>query len=212
MSKHKIMVEKTARYFTSGSEGAQIETILFVCHGYATLAEKFLQEFKDVQSDNLFIVAPEGLNRFYTRGGSGNVVASWMTSDDREDEIQDYINFLDQVYKKVVPKFPVNTRIAVLGFSQGAATASRWAASGKSRIDDLILWCGFFPPDLKTAEIPEHLRLTVVTASDDKWIGPEEEQKQLEGMKKRTPDFKHFRFTGEHKIHVPALKTILSEW
>src|SRR2546429_3816938 len=38
--------------------------------------------------------------------------------------------------------------VHALGFSQGAATASRWTAMGRARVDRLTLWGGEFPPDL----------------------------------------------------------------
>jgi hypothetical protein len=44
------------------------------------------------------IIAPEGLSRFYRKGFSGDVVASWMTKDDRLDDMEDYVRYLNDLH------------------------------------------------------------------------------------------------------------------
>ncbi len=210
MERHKISIAKSARYFTLGKLDSNVTTIFFVCHGYAQLANEFLENFKIIQSDEIYFVAPEGLHRFYLRASPDKVVASWMTSEEREDDIHDYVLFLDKVYKEMMEKISVKVRVIVLGFSQGAATASRWAATGNSKIDKLILWCGFFPPDLSEIGIPSTIELTVVTASNDKWISAEKGKEQINQIRKLSPQMKHLQFEGKHEIDIPTLKNILS--
>ena len=41
-----------------------------------------------------------------------------------------------------------STRVTVLGFSQGVATAARWVTLGRVRPVRLILWGDHVPPDL----------------------------------------------------------------
>jgi hypothetical protein len=82
-----ISVTKTARYFLSKNNFEKIDTVMFVLHGYGMPAEKFLEEFKELDTENILIVAPEGLSRFYTKGFYGSIGASWMTKEDREHEI-----------------------------------------------------------------------------------------------------------------------------
>jgi predicted esterase len=205
MKRHTLTVEKTARYFLLGTPGVHIKHVVFVCHGYAQLASEFLASFECIARDTFLVVAPEGLHRFYARGTTDRVVASWMTKEDRADDIHDYVGFLDKTYKTVMRGLPKDVKITVLGFSQGAATVSRWAALGNSRIGELILYCGFFPPDLPPAGIPESIGLTVVTASDDKYISEEQEKFQLAAMRKTMPRLNHLRYTGQHEIDADIL-------
>lgn len=209
MIQQHIRVEKTARYFLSAEPGSHAETLLIVCHGYAQSADEFLKSFEGLQQENLLIVAPEGLHRFYARGSAEKVVASWMTKEDRENDIRDYISFLDQVFEEL--KGENFKRVVLLGFSQGAATASRWASAGNARheIDELILFCGFFPPDLPLSGIPEQMKLTVVTASDDRFISAAQEAEQLDAMRKLNPQLTHIRFEGQHEIDPDTLREIL---
>jgi len=178
MLKVTITTEKTARYFLLGEKSEKVKTVLFACHGYAQLANEFAETLAPLANEELLIVAPEGLHRFYTRGHE-SVVASWMTKEDRLDDIKDYVAFLDRVHDDVLHDLYNVERIIVLGFSQGTATVCRWAAMGKSGMDELILFCGFFPPDLPAGSISEKIKLIVVTASNDKFITKAEEEKQL---------------------------------
>ena len=70
-----------------------------------------------------------------------------MTREDRETDIRDYVAYLDRVVEHVTPS-RAQVRIRALGFSQGCATAFRWAALGATRVHDLILWAGEVPPDV----------------------------------------------------------------
>ncbi|MEJ2217164.1 MAG: hypothetical protein P8099_11170 [Gemmatimonadota bacterium] len=60
----------------------------------------------------------------------------------------------------------------MLGFSQGAATASRWAAYGGLQPDELVLWSGLLAHDLDRARAAERLgdtRVRFVVGRDDRF-------------------------------------------
>ncbi|MBI3512442.1 MAG: hypothetical protein HY064_17415 [Bacteroidetes bacterium] len=208
MKKNKLITEKTARYFSLGELNSETKQVLFVLHGYSQLADEFLEKFSSLVKKELLIIAPEGLHRFYSKGHE-KVVASWMTKEDRLDDIRDYVFFLDCVHDEVLGETEQEIKISVLGFSQGAATASRWAAMGKSGMDELILYCGFFPPDLSLEKIPDRTNVTIITASNDRYVSPGQEEKQVEEMKKLRPDLRHIRFEGEHEMDAEVVREIL---
>lgn len=209
MISRKITVPKTARYFISTEPSAKVNEVVFVCHGYAQLANEFLSGFESLFSEHRLFVAPEGLHRFYHRGGTDKVVASWMTKEDRLDDIADYVQWLDQAAADVLMQCPPDTKISVLGFSQGAATVSRWASFGMTEIDHLILWCGFFPPDLPPGNKVRCKSLTVVTASNDKYVDAASEEKNLTAIQAMFATYKHVRFAGGHEIHTGTLSDVL---
>lgn len=208
MQKVSITTEKTARYFLVGQKSEKVKTVLFACHGYAQLANEFVNVLKPMTREDLLIVAPEGLHRFYTRGHE-SVVASWMTKEERLDDIKDYIAFLDRVHDDVLHDLDNVDRIIVLGFSQGAAAVSRWTAMGKSGMDELILFCGFFPPELDEDSIQDHIKVTVVTASNDKFVSKEQEEKELNRAKELAPKMRHFAFEGEHELKMEVVKQLV---
>ena len=176
MREHHIPVARTARYYTLGDPLGQPRELWYVCHGYAQLAARFLRRFAPLDDSNRLIVAPEALSRFYIeRPGRTHahspVGASWMTREDRLSEIDDYIGFLDALHAQLFESLSsARTRVTVLGFSQGVATACRWVARGSVRADRLVLWGGLLPPDLDLdahAEIFRGLELVSVAGDAD---------------------------------------------
>jgi len=185
---HHLRVQRTARYYLLGGGGGGgerarqhgVRAIWFVLHGYGQLAGEFIRYFADLADDETLIVAPEALNRFYlvsvdkTPARDRPVGATWMTREDRDSEIADYVELLDGLYDELAAGaardgVPVN----VLGFSQGAATATRWAAHGRSSLARLVLWGGLVPPDTDLTSGHGALRnvpLTLVVGRRDHYI------------------------------------------
>jgi dienelactone hydrolase len=158
IEKH-IQVSRTARYYQLGQPGPHIADIWVVCHGFAQLASRFLSRFKHIASDSRLIVAPEALNRFYIdtsprpHGPDAVVGATWMTREDRQQEIADYVRYLDAVYREVKEECRGSQHsLTVLGFSQGVATACRWFTHGHAIVQRLVLWSGHIPGDLPIEE------------------------------------------------------------
>ena len=144
---HAIRVAKTARYYTSQPAHEAVDEVWIVLHGYGQMAEFFLKKFQPLFNSSVLVVAPEGLHRYYKEGYSGRVGASWMTKEDRENDIQDYVGFLTAVYDQVKGKVGKAT-FRVIGFSQGAATGARWLAESKVDVERYIVWAGSFPRDV----------------------------------------------------------------
>src|ERR1019366_4806806 len=107
-SQHHIPVQKTARYYTLGQIGPEITDVWFACHGYGQLASDFAAEFECIEAPERLIVVPEALSRFYVPAGPGlhgpdaKVGATWMTREDRESEIADYVSYLDELYGEIM--------------------------------------------------------------------------------------------------------------
>jgi predicted esterase len=96
-----------------------------------------------------------------------------MTREDRDAEIADYVGYLDAVADEVLGSLPPRPRLDVHGFSQGAATASRWAALGKHAPTRLVLWGGTVPSDLELARLKQVLGdnpLALVLGNRDQFL------------------------------------------
>jgi predicted esterase len=158
ITEHHLTVKRTARYCTLGDASDSLADVWFVCHGFAQLARPFVEEFRAITRPGRLIVAPEALNRFYLNreggraGASARVGATWMTREDRLAEIDDYVRYLDELYREIVGgRRESDIRVIALGFSQGTATVARWLVHGSSRVDRVILWAGLLPPDVDPA-------------------------------------------------------------
>jgi predicted esterase len=210
MQKVSIAVRKTARYFMLGEPGSDVRDIWFVCHGYGQLAADFLTCFTDLQAPGTLVIAPEGLHRFYWEKFSGKVVASWMTKEDREDDINDYVAFLSAVLNEVKGECSGQVRLHVLGFSQGSATVCRWIDRSALKITSLIVWAGDVPEDLSSNFFQSltDARSFLVVGTNDEFINEERLQKQVEILASRNFNPELIRFDGRHRIHTETLQRI----
>ncbi len=153
MNEHHIEVAKTARYYTLGPLGPGPKQAWMVCHGYRQAAARFLRRFKALDDGTRRVIAPEGLSRFYVdpapgrHGPEHRVGASWMTREDRLNEIGDYVRYLDLLAAETLNPWH-DRETVVLGFSQGVHTAARWITLGDASVDRLVLWGAYLPDDL----------------------------------------------------------------
>lgn len=141
-----LEVPRTARVFFSGGESEPVREAWFLLHGYGQLAEPFLASLTALEQPARLLVAPEALSRFYLRRGTGEVGASWMTKEERALEIADTLRYLDRLAETFDARAGTRT---LLGFSQGAATAARWAVLGRTLFARVLLWGCPLPPDLE---------------------------------------------------------------
>jgi len=212
---HHLKVERTARYWTLGTPESA-EEVWLVLHGYKQLARRFIRRFEPIDNGLRLIVAPEALSRFYVsqeqgRHGVASVVgATWMTREDRLNEIRDYVEYLDQLVVRIegeTGKVP----LTVVGFSQGVATAARWAISGSRAPSRLILWGDFSPPDidLKLArQRLESVELIMVRGTEDRALSSQLKQEEDERLREGGIDYRTISYPGGHDIDEQTLLTL----
>lgn len=146
VEKH-IEVSIKASYRTLNTPNEQTKRIWIVFHGQGQLSEYFLNKFEILDPKENFIVAPQGLSKYYLNGFTGRVGASWMTKEDRLTEIENQSRYIDAVIHSEIGDH--QAEIVLLGFSQGTATMSRYAKHTSLVINKMIFWAGSIPPELK---------------------------------------------------------------
>jgi predicted esterase len=216
-----LQVARSARYAVMGSLDADLSEVWIVCHGHGQLARRFLSRFLPLERSDRLFVAPEALSRFYLEpprvGANAATVpvgASWMTSEDREFEIQDYVSYLDRLHDEIFSLVDrAKVRLWVLGFSQGTATVARWVARGNADPDRVVLYAGLLPSELDgeaAARLARRSPLTIVFGTHDQFAKPELVAAQEARLKDL--DLRHatIRFEGGHEI-VPEMLMRLTE-
>jgi predicted esterase len=213
---HSLVVPRTARYYTLGPTHGFPRELWFVCHGYGQLAERFLRQFAPLDDGTRLIVAPEGLSRFYLdpvphrrNDPSPRIGASWMTREDRDAEIADYVEYLERLCTEIRhPLRGAAPRLVVLGFSQGTATVSRWLAASDMRVDQLVLWGGAIPPELDLAAWATRLHgaaITLVAGEQDEFATAAAVSAEAERLSAAGVAYTLQRFAGGHTIDAAAL-------
>lgn len=218
-----LAVRRTARYYALGSSDAPAKEVWFVLHGYGQLAAEFIKRFEFLADDTRIIVAPEALNRFYLVGpetmpaAERPVGATWMTREDRDCDIDDYVEYLDRLAADVLAPYRArgaNPRIIVLAFSQGTATAARWIARGAIRPADLVLWGGLLPPEIEDVTSAAPLRgtsLHLVIGSRDGFVSPERLADETQRLTNAQLSYRVVRYDGGHGIPRDTLRQVAAE-
>ena len=221
-SEHHIQVPRTARYWAAGDPAAGVADVWFVLHGYGQLAEAMLAASTPLAGPGRLVVAPEALSRFYpagsgrSRDGAADAIpgASWMTREDRDNEIADYVRYLDLMLAEILPAGtpppPAGPRVHVLGFSQGAATAARWVAAGSVWPRTLILWGGTAPADLGGAARERFLGLDVrlVHGSTDRLVDAASLEASARRLEEHGARVTVTTFEGGHRLDADILTAL----
>ncbi len=213
MQEHTTEVKKKAHYYTTGTPSASTKYFWIVCHGYGHLASDFLKDFAMLDTDEHFVLAPEGLSRFYWKGFSGRIAASWMTSKDRLDEIDDYTNLIRGLYDEYRSQMK-NAKIILLGFSQGCATQMRWIINELPAFDALVMWAGLFPEDIDYTPHLDYLNdkeMYFYYGDEDQFLNEAYIIAQKEFMKNKGLNVQTIPFEGKHKVEEKALEDLVKK-
>jgi len=183
----------------------EIQSILYVIHGYGQLAEEFLKEFIDLKDSSILVVAPEAISKFYNK--ERKTVASWMTAHERLDEINNYCNYLDLLEQSIHSKFGALPQ-SVLGFSQGVSTALRWVYSSKNIFNSLFLVAGSIPPELNPTIKLKNTRVNFYHGIEDRLMTSTSALTQVELLTKLGFNVGNHDFDGSHEIPSIAIEDI----
>jgi predicted esterase len=119
--------------------------VIVGCHGYTENAAIQMARLEALPgSDRWTLVSVQGLHRFY-RGRSEEVIASWMTRQDRDDMIADNIEYASRAIEAAAP---ADVPLIATGFSQGVAMAFRAAVRGRRPAAGVAAIGGDVPPEL----------------------------------------------------------------
>lgn len=194
-----MIIQKHAKVLTYGNEKA--ENLLLVLHGYGQLVDYFLPKFHSLQQQ-YFIVAPEATHRFYLNGFSGRVGASWMTKEQRQWDIHDNLQYLNQVLQT----YANGRKINLLGFSQGGSTAARLLCLGDFYIHKFVLWASVFPKELLHNPKLEKTKKYFVLGKKDAFFSEQQQQEALDFHAQH--GFENHVFEGEHNIDTNSLQRL----
>jgi len=208
MTRHTLEVSRTARYHLLGVRGPATRRVEFVLHGYGQLAAAFLASLAVRAGPERLLVAPEGLSRYYLRRGTGEVGASWMTKEERALEIQDTLRYLDHLARVLDLG---GLELGLLGFSQGAAAAARWAVLGETRFTRVVLWGCPLPPDLGLEAHAERVRAmhwALVAGEHDATAEQAALERDAERLRDLGATVQRHSFSGGHELEPGLLARV----
>jgi predicted esterase len=135
-------------------------------HGYMENAAIQMARLEALSgSDRWTLVSVQGLHRFY-RGRSDEVIASWMTRQDREETIADNIEYASRAIEAAAPG---DAPLITTGFSQGVAMAFRAAVRGRRAAAGVAAVGGDVPPELLADASIAFPRVLLARGERDDW-------------------------------------------
>jgi predicted esterase len=171
-------------------------TVLVGFHGYKENADIQMVRLASLEgSDAWTLVSVQGLHRFY-KGRSQEVVASWMTRQDREAAINDNLAYVDRVVAQVAKDTAL---IVFAGFSQGAAMAFRAAVRGTRRGAGIIAVGGDVPPELLADSSLTFPPVLLARGERDEWHTAKKRDADLAALKSRGVDLETLVYDGGHE-------------
>lgn len=189
------------RYLLAVPEGEGSFPLLVGCHGYAENAEKHLDALSDIPGAEGWVrCAVQGPSRFY-HPRSQEVLASWMTRQDRELAIQDNIRYLADVVAEVRRDLPVSDVLVYAGFSQGVAMAWRAAALAGHRCRGVLQLAGDVPPELGQLDLSHVPSALIGRGTQDEWYDDKKLDQDVRLLEAKGVRVETCVFDGGHVWH-----------
>lgn len=178
-TKYSIEARTHGRFLVRRPQSPPPWPLLVGFHGYAETAEDQLNALSTIPgTDAWLIVAVQALHPFYTR--SQRIVASWMTSADRELAIADNVDYVGRVLNQVRSTHQTRSPLVFAGFSQGGAMAYRAAAAYLP--DAVIVLAADVPPDVVATAGAALPAVLIGRGSSDDWYTEQKERADIEAL------------------------------
>jgi predicted esterase len=172
-------------------------SLLIGFHGYAETAEIQLERLRTVAPD-WTLLSIQGLHRFY-RGRSQDVVASWMTRQDREAAISDNKQYVASVIEMVAKEYSAGPSRVYTGFSQGVPMAFRAATSAGKTANAVIALGSDIPPELDNEALSRIEKVLLGRGERDDWYTAEKMAVDESRLRHAKVETQVFVFNAAHE-------------
>jgi len=187
------------RYLVVNGSAPEPLPVLAGFHGYAESAEVQMGRLQGIEgAEHWLLVAVQGLHRFY-RGRTNDVVASWMTSQDRKLAIADNSAYVTGVIDAVSRDWSTSGILMLSGFSQGVAMAFRSATAVSRPSNGVIVCGGDVPPELDAAALARIPAVLIGRGIRDEWYTAEKCACDEQRLRSAGVDVEVVAFDGGHE-------------
>jgi predicted esterase len=200
---HSVPAMTHGRVLVAQARAAAARGLLVGFHGYGENAATHMERLQAIPgAASWTLVSVQALHRFYDRR-SQQVVACWMTHEDREDAIADNIGYITLVLDDV-PHDP-SRPIVFAGFSQGVAMAYRAACRGPRRAAGIISVGGDVPPELLRDPDVLFPKVLMMRGRGDEWYAQQKFEEDSSALRAREVVLESLVVDGGHEWHQPVI-------
>jgi predicted esterase len=198
---HAIEVTTHGRYLVEAASEGTGRGLLVGFHGYGEPAEVMLERLTGLPGSKRWtIVSIQGLHRFY-RGRGDQVVASWMTRQDRELAIDDNLKYVAAVVAARARESSVILPVVFAGFSQGVAMAFRAACMSAEKVAAVVAVGGDIPPELTDEQLGRLPAALLARGATDEWYTPAKWESDKARLRTAGVEVIAVGFDGGHEWH-----------
>ena len=207
MIERSIAAATHGRYLMEPPASGGVAPVMFGFHGYGEGAEAQLDRMRAIpDADRWRLVAIQGLHRFYQRRDN-QVVASWMTRQDRELAIADNLAYVEGVIDAASREIGGEPRRLVFAaFSQGVAMGFRAATATTRRVDGVIAVGGDVPPEIDAGSLARTHQALVCRGASDEWYTDTKFQHDIARLRESGVTVRAVTFEGGHEWSEAVLK------
>lgn len=199
MIERSIATPTHGRYLVEPPSAAGAAPMLVGFHGYAEAAETQLDRLRAIPgAERWLLVSIQGLHRFYQRR-TNEVIASWMTRQDRDLAIADNVAFVARVVGEAAREWPVTSVLVFAGFSQGVAMMFRAAVSAAQPLAGVIAAGGDVPPEIPPGALRRVTAALVCRGARDDWYTAETFGDDTRRLREAGADVRPLEFDGGHE-------------
>lgn len=203
MIEYAMQTSVSGRYLLRVPPLPEPAPLLVGFHGYGQRAEEEFDLLCAIPGSGRWLCCSiEALHPFYTP--SGNSGASWMTSRDREQRIEENVRYVDGVIDRIRALHPVTDLLCFHGFSQGTGMACRAALLGIHPPSGLMLLGGDIPPELELSGMPP---VHLARGHRDRIYTEERYQRDAAMLQAASVPFLACTFTGGHASNDDYLQS-----
>jgi predicted esterase len=186
------------RYLIEPPASSGPAPVLVGFHGYGEGADTQLERMRRIPgAERWLLVSIQGLHRFYQRRAN-EIVASWMTRQDRELAINDNLAYVAAVMEEVDRDHPGASRLVFTGFSQGVAMAFRAAAASSRSVNGVMAVGGDVPGELASADVGRVRQALVCHGTRDEWYTQAIFDRDVQRLRSAHVDVRPLEFDGGH--------------
>lgn len=176
---HTLPATVHGRYLLQLPQGPGPHPLVVGFHGYGENAELCFEALQAVAGDAPWaLCALQALHPFYNLK-TDEVVASWMTRQDRQLAIEDNVAYV----RAAVASARVESgeaELGFVGFSQGVAMAYRAAARSGHTVAGLFALGGDIPPDLAGLDLSGFPAVCSARGESDTWYTERKQASDLD--------------------------------
>jgi predicted esterase len=210
-----VITQTHGRYLVVPTVGTDPAPMLVGFHGYAESADTQLSRLRAIEgSEHWLVVSIQGLHRFYQRR-TEEVVASWMTRQDRELAISDNLAYVSSVLDAVSAACSTRPSIVFAGFSQGVAMAFRGAVKSSAERIAVIAVGGDVPPEIEPSALARISSALICRGSSEEWYSAEKLAQDARRLRESGVDVTAVELPGGHQWSADASRAasgFLREW